>query len=118
MLNLIAQAAPAGGGSSQLVSLLPLVAIGLIFYFLLIRPQNQRVKAHRQLLSEIQRGDTVVTNGGLIGKVTKVTDEDLTIDLGEGMKVKAVRTMIADVRGKPAPANDRAAGKSKTKAKK
>jgi len=112
MLYLIAQAAPAGGGG-QIISLLPLIAIGLIFYFLLIRPQNQRMKAHRLMLSEIQRGDTVVTNGGLIGKVTKVTDENLTIDLGEGTKVKAVRTMIADVRGRPAPANDRAKAKTK-----
>jgi len=112
MLYLIAQAAPAGGGG-QIISLLPLIAIGLIFYFLLIRPQNQRMKAHRLMLSEIQRGDTVVTNGGLIGKVTKVTDENLTIDLGEGTKVKAVRTMIADVRCRPAPANDRAKAKTK-----
>jgi len=116
MQNLILQAAPSGA-SGQIMSLLPLVAIGFIFYFLLIRPQNQRMKAHKVMLSEVQRGDTVVTNGGLIGKVTKVTDEDLIIDLGEGMKVKVVRSMIADVRGRPAPANDRAAGKVKAKAK-
>lgn len=115
MLNLIAQSAPTTGASGQIFSLLPLVAIGLIFYFLLIRPQNQRMKAHRLMLSEIQRGDTVVTNGGLIGKVTKVTDEDLFVDLGEGTKVKVVRTMIADVRGRPAPANDRPKAKAKAK---
>lgn len=105
MLNIIMQAQPPAGGI--FVQLMPLFLIGLIFYFLLIRPQNQRLKAHRAMLEAIQRGDNIVTNGGLIGKVTKVTDDELTVDLGEGTKVKVMRTMIADVRGKPAPANDR-----------
>lgn len=103
MFNLIMQTpAPAGGA---MIQFLPLVLIGIIFYFLLIRPQNQRMKAHRQMLSEVVRGDTIVTNGGLVGKVKKVSDDELTVDFG-GQSIQVVRTMIADVRNKTAPAND------------
>ena len=105
MFNLIMQAAPAGGAGSAIGSFLPIILIGVIFYFLLIRPQNKRLKAHRQMLSEISRGDTIVTNGGLIGKVKKVMDDELTIDFN-GSEIKVIRTMIADVRNKTAPAND------------
>ncbi len=84
---------------------LPLVLIGVIFYFLLIRPQNQRMKAHRQMLSEIVRGDTIVTNGGLVGKVKKASDDELTVDFG-GQSIQVIRAMVADVRNKTAPAND------------
>jgi len=107
MFNLIMQTAPAGGAAMQF---LPLVLIGVIFYFLLIRPQSQRMKAHRQMLSEITRGDKIVTNGGLVGKVKKVTDEELTVDFG-GNTIQVVRTMVADVRNKTVPAND--SGKKK-----
>ncbi|WP_026940697.1 preprotein translocase subunit YajC [Hellea balneolensis] len=106
MLSLIMQAAPANGGMAQAMgSFLPILLIGVIFYFLLIRPQNQRMKAHRQMLSEVTRGDTIVTNGGLVGKVKKVTDDELTVDFN-GNDMKVVRTMLADVRNKTAPAND------------
>ncbi|HHL43620.1 MAG TPA: preprotein translocase subunit YajC [Hellea balneolensis] len=92
----------------MLMSIMPFVLIGLVFYFLLIRPQNQRLKEHKAMLASVTRGDTVVTNGGLIGKVTKVADGELTLDLGGGNKVKVVSTMLADVRNKTAPANDTA----------
>jgi preprotein translocase subunit YajC len=107
MLNLVMQAAPTGGAALA-AQIMPLVLIGFIFYFLLIRPQNQRLKAHRALLAAITKGETVVTNGGLIGKVVKVTDDELTIDLGNAQKVKVVRSMIADVRNRAVPANDTA----------
>lgn len=107
MFNLIMQSAPAGGSGGALVQIMPLILIFVIFYFLLIRPQNQRMKKHRQMLTEIQRGDEVVTGGGLMGKVTKATEDVLTVDLGEGVKVKARRAMIADVLNRPEPANDR-----------
>lgn len=115
MLNLIMQAQPGAGGAAmgQFVFLGLML---LVFYMLLIRPQSQRMKKHRALLESIQRGDVVVTNGGLIGKVTKAADGELTVDLGEGTKVKVVRTMIADVRNRTEPANDRTE-KSKSKAK-
>ncbi len=106
VFTLIAQAAPAGGaGASLAAQILPLVLIGLIFYFLLIRPQSQRMKKHRALLDSITRGDTVVTNGGLIGKVKKVADDELTVTFGAG-DIKVVRSMIADVRNKTVAAND------------
>jgi len=103
MLNLIMQTSPGGAGIIQ--NFLPILLIGIIFYFLLIRPQNQRMKVHKNMLSEISRGDVIVTNGGLVGKVKKVSDEELNVDFN-GNEIKVVRTMIADVRNKPAPAND------------
>ena len=114
MLNIVMQTAPAPGAGSLIAQIFPLILIGFIFYFLIFRPQNQRIKKHRALLESIVRGDTIVTSGGLIGKVVKATDDELTIDLGEGTKVKCVRTMVADVRGRPEPANDTPA-KKKTK---
>ncbi len=112
MLQLVMQAAPAGG-TAMIAQIAPLILIGFIFYFLLIRPQNQRIKSHRALLEGITKGETVVTNGGLIGKVTKVGDDELTIDLGNAQKVKVVRSMIADVRNRAVPANDTGAKKKK-----
>lgn len=105
MFALIMQTAPATTLMSFISTIMPFVLIGLIFYFLIIRPQNQRVKAHKQLLSEITRGDTVVTNGGLIGKVKKVADEELTVTFGD-TDIKVIRTMIADVRNRTVAAND------------
>ena len=96
----------AGGAiMSQLIFFIPLI---LIFYFLLIRPANQRQKKHRQMIEAIVRGDTVITTGGLIGKVAKVTDQEISVDLADNVRVRVVRSMIADVRSKndPAPAND------------
>lgn len=107
-MTLIQQAAPAtppGAGTAAGANLLMFAVIGLIFYFLLIRPQSQRLKKHKALLNEITRGDEVVTNGGLIGKVKKVTDDELTLTLATNVDVKVVRTMIADVRNRK-PAND------------
>lgn len=105
MFNLIMQTS----GTPQqnlLTGIMPFILIGFVFYFLLIRPQNKRLKDHRAMLAAVTRGDTVVTNGGLIGKVTKVDDGELTVDLGGGNKVKVVASMISDVRNKTAPAND------------
>ncbi len=104
MVNLIFQTS--GGAASAIGPLIPMILVFLIFYVLLIMPQQRRVREHRTKLEAIQRGDQVVTGGGLIGKVIKVADDELTIDLGEGTKVKAVRTMIADVRNRTEPAND------------
>jgi len=108
MLHLIMQAntGAADAPPSQIPFLFTMGLIFFVFYFLLIRPQNKRLKEHREMLTRVVRGDTVVTNGGLIGKVTKVDDDELTVDLGSNQKVKVVRTMLADVRNKTAPAND------------
>ena len=106
MFNIIAQASPAAG-PSPIASFLPFVLIILVFYFFISRPQNRRLKDHKALLASITRGDVIVTNGGLIGKVKKVADDELSVDFG-GQDIKVVRSMIADVRNRTVPANDTA----------
>lgn len=103
MFNIIMQAGQAG--PNPIASFLPFVLIILVFYFFIIRPQNQRMKAHKALLASITRGDVIVTNGGLVGKVKKAADDELTVDFN-GNEIKVVRNMIADVRNRTAPAND------------
>jgi preprotein translocase subunit YajC len=92
-----------GASPDMLVSILPFVLIFVIMYFLIIRPQRTQMKKRTEMLAAIRRGDTVVTGGGLVGKVTKVIDDnELEVDLG-GMKVTALRATIADVRVKGEP---------------
>lgn len=100
-----AYAQSAGGTPDMLVSILPFVLIFVIMYFLIIRPQRQQLKKRGEMLSAIRRGDTVVTGGGLVGKVTKVNDgsDELEVDLGNGLKVTALRSTITDVRVKGEP---------------
>jgi preprotein translocase subunit YajC len=102
----ILQAAPAGSAGQFIGGLLPLVLIFVVFWFLLIRPQQKRFKEHQAKLAAIVKGDKIVTNGGLMGKVTKVADTELTVDFS-GTKMQVARSMISDVRGKGEPANDR-----------
>lgn len=86
------------------ISILPFVLIFVIMYFLIIRPQRTQMKKRGEMLAAIRRGDTVVTGGGFVGKVTKVVDDnELEVDLGNGLKVTAVRSTIADVRVKGEP---------------
>ena len=103
-----AAAAPAGGGINDiLIQLMPILLLVVIFWFLIFRPQQKRLKAQQAMLSAIKRGDTVVTTGGIIGKVTKAVDgEDLEVEIATGVKVKLVRGMVADVRSKGEPVND------------
>lgn len=94
-----AQAAPLAGGSSFMIQLLPFVMILGIMYFLIIRPQQTKLKEHREMIASIKRGDTVVTAGGMVGKVTKVIgDAELQVELAEGIRVRVVRGTIAEVR--------------------
>lgn len=94
-----AQAAPAPGGGSFLIQLLPFILILAIMYFLIIRPQQKRLKEHRDMIASIRRGDTVVTAGGMVGKVTKlIGDAELQVELAEGVRVRVVRNTIAEVR--------------------
>ncbi|TKT76776.1 preprotein translocase subunit YajC [Aquamicrobium sp. LC103] len=95
--------AGAGGAPDIFISILPFVLIFVIMYFLIIRPQRQQMKKRGEMLAAIRRGDTVVTGGGLIGKVTKVTDDEVEVDLGGGNKVTSIRSMITDVRVKGEP---------------
>jgi len=102
-----AQSATGAGGNDMLISLIPFVLIFVIMYFLIIRPQRQRVKDHQEMIAGLRRGDTVVTSGGLIGKVTRVIDDgELQLELAEGVKVRVVRAMIQDVRAKGEPAKE------------
>jgi len=103
----LAQATGTGGGGDILSSLAPILILIIIFWLLIFRPQQKRAKAHQAMLGAVQRGDTIVTTGGIVGKVTKVVDgDDLEIEISKGVKVKVVRTMISDVRSKPVPVND------------
>lgn len=105
--------AQAGAGApDMLVSILPFVLIFVIMYFLIIRPQRTQAKKRQEMLAAVRRGDTVVTGGGLVGKVTKViNDTELEVDLGGGTKVTAMRAMLADVRVKGEPVEKAAANK-------
>jgi preprotein translocase subunit YajC len=99
-----AQSAPAAGGTDILVQMLPFILIFIIMYFLLIRPQQRRVKAHQEMIKNVRRGDTVVLNSGMIAKVTKVIDDnEAEVEIADGVKVKVVKSMIADVRNKSEP---------------
>ena len=82
--------------------------MGVVFYFLLIRPQQKRMKEHKEMVEGLKRGDEIVTQGGLIGKIAKVADEEVTVELADGVKVRVVRQTITGVRGRPEPkpAND------------
>ena len=93
-----AQGAGAGGGSDFLVQLFPLILIFVVFYFLLICPQQAKVKAQREMLSGVKRGDRVVTGGGIIGLVTKViSDNELQVELAEGVRVRVLKQTITDI---------------------
>ncbi|PWR24093.1 preprotein translocase subunit YajC [Zavarzinia compransoris] len=102
-----AQAAGAApGGSDLLIQFLPLVLILVVFYFLMIRPQQKRAKEHRALLSAVRRGDTVVTMSGLIGKVAKVQDNEILLEIAEGVRVRILKSTISEVRTKGQPVAD------------
>ena len=100
----------AGGEGGMLMSLLPFVLIFVIMYFLILRPQQKRVRAHQDMVKNVRRGDTVVTNGGLVGKVTKVIDDDqLEIEIANDVRIRQMRAMLTDVRAKGEPVKDEAA---------
>ena len=103
LMTIFAQA----GGSDMLISLLPFVLIFVIMYFLILRPQQQRVKQHRELVNALRRGDTVVTSGGLVGKITKVVDDaEVELQLADGVRVRQMRAMVSEVRAKGEPVKD------------
>ena len=102
-------ASPFGGDGSMLMSLLPFVLIFVIMYFLILRPQQKRVKTHQEMVKNVRRGDTVVTTGGLVGKITKVVDDDqIEVEIADGVRVRQLRQMISDVRAKGEPVKDEA----------
>jgi preprotein translocase subunit YajC len=93
-----------GGGAGIVEMLLPFVLIFIIMYFLILRPQRQQAKRREEMLKAIRRGDTVITNGGIVGKVTKVVDDnEVELQIAEGVRVRAMRGLIAEVRAKAEP---------------
>ena len=100
----------AGGDGGMIMSLLPFVLIFVIMYFLILRPQQKRVKQHAEMVKNVRRGDTVVTNGGLVAKVTKlVDDEQIEIEIADEVRIRQMRSMLTDVRAKGEPVKDDAA---------
>ncbi len=99
-----AQGSLLGGDGGMLVQLLPFVMIFVIMYFLILRPQQKRVKSHQEMVKNIRRGDTVVTSGGMVGKVTKVVDNDVVeVEIADGVRIRQMRQMLTDVRAKGEP---------------
>jgi len=103
-----AYAQAAGGpGGFDLVSLAPLVLIFVVFYFLLIRPQQKKMKAHKAMVAAVRRGDRVVTAGGIVGTVSKVlSDTELQVEIAEGVRVRVIRSTVTDVLAKTEAADE------------
>lgn len=103
-----AAGAAAAGPEAMLMQFLPLVALVVLFYFLMIRPQQKRAKQHQAMLGALKRGDQVVLSSGIMGKVVRVEDKEVGLEVATGVTVKVVKGMISDVRvrGEPAAAND------------
>lgn len=106
-----AQAQTGGGGAAPqdlLLQFLPLVALLVLFYFLLIRPQQRRLKQHQATVAALKRGDTVVLSNGMIGKITRVEDAEAQVEIAPNTNVRVVKSMINEVRtrGEPVAAND------------
>lgn len=107
MLISEAYAQAAGGTTDMLTSLLPLVLIFVVFYFLLIRPQQKKMKEHEAMIEAVRRGDVVTTSGGIIGKVAKVQEDGVVqIEIADGVKVKVVKGTISEVRSKGGDVDD------------
>ena len=103
-----AQTSSAGGGADILGTTFLFVALIAIWYFLIIRPQQNQVKKHKEMLGNLRRGDTIVTNGGLIGKITKVVDEqEFQVEIADGVRVRVARGAVASLRSKTEPVEDK-----------
>lgn len=99
-----AQVPGMSGGSDLVLQLVPFVLIFVIMWFLIIRPQQRRVKAHQEMIKNVRRGDVVVLSGGIVGKVSKATDDlEVEVEIADGVRVKVVRSMLSDVRSKSEP---------------
>jgi preprotein translocase subunit YajC len=104
------QAAPAGqpsGTTAALIQFFPFIAIFVIFYFLMIRPQQRRVKEHQASIAAVKKGDDVITGGGIRGRVTKITDDEAEVEIAQGVKIRVIKSTISQVlRPTTKPAND------------
>jgi preprotein translocase subunit YajC len=102
-----AQAAPPAAGGDIFMSLLPLILVFAIFYFLLIRPQQTKMKQHRAMLEGLKKGDQIVTGGGIVGKIARIeqSDNSLIVEVAPNVQVKVLRGTVADLLNKPVPAS-------------
>ncbi|ABS15051.1 MULTISPECIES: preprotein translocase subunit YajC [Brucella/Ochrobactrum group] len=102
-----AQASGGAVGPDMLMSILPFILIFVIMYFLIIRPQRTQMKKRQEMLTQVRRGDTVVTGGGIVGKVQKVVDDnELEVEIAEGVRIRVMRSTLMDVRVKGEPVAD------------
>ena len=108
MLISPAYAQSGAGAGFDIMALAPLVLIFVVFYFLLIRPQQKKLKDHRAMLEAVRRGDRIVTSGGIIGLVTKADDKELTVEIAENVRVRVTRDGISTVLSKTEPVGDKA----------
>lgn len=95
-----AYAQAASGGNALFELLFPLIMVFAIIYFMILRPQQKRQREHEAMVNAVSRGDTVITQGGLVGKVAKISDDELEVDFAENARIKVVKSMIISVRGK------------------
>lgn len=101
----------AGGGGPDFSFLIMMVLLFMVFYFLLIRPQQKKVKQHKAMVDALKRGDKVVTQGGILGTVTKVvSDGELQVEIAEGVRVRLVKSTVSEVLSKPEPAKAKGTG--------
>ena len=101
-----AQSGAASTGPGMIIQFAPILLIFVIMYFLILRPQQTKAKLHREMVTNLRRGDTVVTAGGLIGKVAKVDENEVQVEIADGVRVKVVRGTIAEVRTRGEPVKD------------
>lgn len=108
------QAGASGEQGNPLIAFMPLIILFVIFYFLLIRPQQKKAKEHKQMLSNLRKGDSVITGGGLYGRIIAMSDEVLTLDLGNNQEVKVNRNYISSVSDKKVVESGKKERKNKT----
>ncbi|UTO29183.1 preprotein translocase subunit YajC [Bartonella harrusi] len=116
--NAYAQVADSVSNGPSLVNFIPFILIFAIMYFFMIRPQRAQMKKRQEMLNAIRRGDTVITGGGIVGKVTKVYDEngELEVEIGNDMRIRVIRSTLSDVRVKGEPIAEKKSKLPKTKA--
>ena len=97
-------AAPAAGGGAAFAQFIPLILVFLIMYFLIMRPQQKKMAQHRAMVEALKKGDNVITQGGIIGKVVAVRDDEVEVEIAQGVRIRVVRSTIAQVVNRAAPA--------------
>lgn len=96
-------AAPAAGGAAAFAQFVPLILVFVIMYFLIMRPQQKKMRLHREMIAALKKGDNVITQGGIIGKVVGVRDEEIEVEIAQGVRIRVVRATIAQVVNRAAP---------------